>query len=99
MEDGTRNILYLLIKGQINLACEEVLIMNWPSQNQSKLLFIQIQTPPPIMHQNEKRLSTLKSCFNSTGLLVESWLFCIEHFPCSLSFQCMLLSLALNEAI
>ena len=26
----------------------------------------------------------------STGLLVGSWLLCIQHLPCSVSFQCML---------
>ena len=29
---------------------------------------------------NEK---TIELSYNSTGLLVESWLFCIQYFPCS----------------
>ena len=28
--------------------------------------------------------------FNPTGLLVGSWLFCIEHLPCLVSFWSML---------
>jgi hypothetical protein len=27
--------------------------------------------------------------FNSTKVLVQSWLFCIQYFPCSVSFLCM----------
>ena len=27
---------------------------------------------------------------NSSGVLVGSWLFSIQHFPCSVSYRCML---------
>ena len=33
---------------------------------------------------------TIKLSFNSTGGLIGSWLFCIQHFPCSIRFWCML---------
>ena len=33
---------------------------------------------------------TMKLSFNWTGLLVESWLFCIQYFPCLVSFQSVL---------
>jgi hypothetical protein len=34
--------------------------------------------------------STSKLSVNSTGVLVGSWLFCVQYFPCSISFQYML---------
>ena len=33
---------------------------------------------------------TLELSFNSTGILVGSWLFCKQYFPCVISFLCML---------
>ena len=34
--------------------------------------------------------STIDLSFNSTGVLVRSWLFCFKNLPCSVGFQCML---------
>jgi len=36
----------------------------------------------------EKQI-TIKVTLNSTEVLVESWLFCMQTFPCLVSFQCM----------
>ena len=32
----------------------------------------------------------LELSLNSMGVLVGSWLFCTQHFPCLVSFRCML---------
>lgn len=34
LEDGTRNILYLFIDGQVNLACAKVIIYKEPTPSQ-----------------------------------------------------------------
>ena len=31
----------------------------------------------------------LELCFNSTGILVGSFLFCLQHIPCSVGLRCM----------
>ena len=35
-------------------------------------------------------LTTIELSFNSMGLLVESWLFCVQYLSCSMCFWCML---------
>jgi hypothetical protein len=47
-------ILNWFIEGQTHLACQEVLNRVWPSMNQNRLLFIQIQTVPLNMHHKRK---------------------------------------------
>jgi hypothetical protein len=50
VEVWLKHILYF----KLILACQEVLDWVWPSMNQNRLLFVQIQILPPSMHQKRK---------------------------------------------
>lgn len=42
-------------RAKLTLACQEVLKHSWPSMNQNRLLFVQIQTLPLILNGKETR--------------------------------------------
>ena len=51
-----KHVLRRFIEVKLNLACPEVLKRVWPSMNQNRLIFIQMQTLPPSMHHKWKLL-------------------------------------------
>ena len=56
MQVWTKNILYWFIDSQTHLVCQEVLQWVWPSMNQNRLLFVQIQPLSPSMQPKWKEI-------------------------------------------
>ena len=56
-----QNILYRLVECQTHFGMPRGAKLSWPSINQNKLLFIQIQTLSPSMHHKWKEIINLFS--------------------------------------
>ena len=59
VEVWMENIIYWCIRIKLILACQEVLKRDWPSMNQSRPLFIQIQTLNPSMRHKWKETTDI----------------------------------------